>query len=138
MVTVTCPTHGFSNNDPVYIYGLGTPFDGTHTVTVTGTNTFTYPKTYPNVETTYEGYAILQFANIADTADFVLTNADTLEIDTYNTTVLYRGIPDSARSTLDADIDWIRLRPGVNNIRIEKQTGSPAAASIKHKSAWIG
>jgi hypothetical protein len=138
LVTVIAPSHGFSTGNSVYIYGLGTPFDGTYTITVSDSSTFTYPKTHPNTDTIYEGYAILQFSTTLDTADFVLKTADTLQIDTYNTTVLYRGIPDSARSTLDADIDWIKLAPGANTILIEKQTGSPAAASIKHKSAWIG
>jgi hypothetical protein len=138
LVTVTAPSHGFVSTDSVYIYGLGAPFDGTYTVTRINDNSFSYTKTNENVSTTYEGYAILQFASTADAATAELKNSDTLEIDTYNTTVLYRGLPDAARSTLDADIDWIRLQPGVNTLLIQKQAGTPTAASIKYKSGWIG
>jgi hypothetical protein len=139
LVTVnTVSAHGLSSTNSVYIYGLGAPFDGTYTITVTDSDTFTYAKTADNTDTVYEGYAILQFASTSDAASATLKNADTLEIDTYNTTVLYRGIPDAARSTLDADIDWIRLQPGSNTILIQKQAGTPAAASIKYKSGWIG
>jgi hypothetical protein len=138
LVTVTAPSHGFVSTNSVYIYGLGAPFDGTYTVTRIDDNSFSYPKTNDNVSTTYEGYAIRQYASSLDIATATLKNADTLEIDTYNTTVLYRGLPDAARSTLDADIDWIRLQPGANTLLIQKQAGTPATASIKYKSGWIG
>jgi len=138
LVTVAAPSHGFVNDNSVYIYGLGAPFDGTYTVTRINDDSFSYAKTSEDVATTYEGYAIRQFPSVSDAASITLKNADTLEIDTYNTTVLYRGLPDAARSALDADIDWIRLQPGNNTILIQKQTGTPAAASIKYKSGWIG
>lgn len=137
-VNVCAPSHGALTGNSVYIFGLGTPFDGTYTLSAASTNFFEYTKTYSNVSTVYEGYAIVQYGSTADLATANLTNSDSLEIDTYNTTVLYRGLPDAARSTLDADIDWIRLQPGTNVLRIEKQAGTPASANVKYKSGWLG
>jgi len=137
-VNVCAPSHGFLTANSVYVYGLGTPFDGTYSVSAASTNYFEYTKTYSNVSTVYEGYAIIQYASTSDLATANLTYSDSLEIDTYNTTVLYRGLPDAARSTLDADIDWIRLQPGANTIRIEKQAGTPVSANVKYKSGWLG
>jgi hypothetical protein len=137
-VNVCAPSHGAVTGNSVYVYGLGTPFDGTYTLSAHSTNFFEYAKTYSNVSTVYEGYAITQYASESDLATANLTSSDTLQIDTYNTTVLYRGLPDAARSTLDADIDWIRLQPGANAIRIEKQAGTPVLANVKYKSGWLG
>jgi hypothetical protein len=137
-VNVCAPSHGALTGNSVYVYGLGTPFDGTYTLSAASTNFFEYTKTYSNVSTVYEGYAIVQYGPTSDLATANLTNSDSLQIDTYNTTVLYRGLPDAARSTLDADIDWIRLQPGVNDIIIEKQTGTPVSANVKYKSGWLG
>jgi hypothetical protein len=94
---------------------------------------------YANTARTYEGFVYKDIASTADTADVTLTNADTLEIDTYNTTVLYRGLPDAARSTLDAGVDWIKLQPGTNSLRLEKSNASvtPASMTVKYKSGWI-
>ena len=137
-VNVCALSHGAVTGNSVYVYGLGTPFDGTYTLSAHSTNFFEYTKTYSNVSTVYEGFAIIQYASTSDLATANLTYSDSLEIDTYNTTVLYRGLPDAARSTLDADIDWIRLQPGANIIRIEKQAGTPVFANVKYKSGWLG
>ena len=140
VVTITTSAnHGFSGGNIVYVSGLGIPFDGTYTTSTASGTTITYPKVYANTATTYEGRVYLDIVSTADAATATLTAADTLEIDTYNTTVLYRGLPDAARSTLDAGVDWIKLQPGINVLRLEKSNASvtPASATIKYKSGWI-
>ena len=140
VVTLTTATsHGFSGSDEIYISGLGIPFDGTYTAATASGTSITYAKVYVNTARTYEGTVYKNIVSTADVADVTLTNADTLEIDTYNTTVLYRGLPDAARSTLDAGVDWIKLQPGDNSLRLEKSNSSvtPASMTIKYKSGWI-
>jgi hypothetical protein len=130
--------HGMVTNNIGYITNLGSPFDGTYTVTRVSDTVLTYLRTYSGDATAYEGSICLNKTYTVDGGTVGLTSADTLELDTYNTTVLYRGIPDSARSTLDVDIDWIKLVPGNNNILIQKSGGTPAETSIKYRSGWIG
>ena len=138
VVSVRADSHPFANGHSIYISNLGYPYDGTYTISNVTTNTFEYSRVAVDTETAYDGKASRNLPSNDDAADVTLTNTDTLEIDTYNTTVLYRGLPDSARSTIDVDIDWIKLQPGVNNIRVEKTDGTPASAIIKYRSGWIG
>lgn len=138
VVTVTSPSHGFSTGNTIYISNLGYPYDGTYVISNALTNTFQYARTAANTATAYEGNASMDVSSGADAADITLKNADTLQIDTYNTTVLYRGLPDAARSTIDVDVDWIKLKPGDNSINIQKTDGTPASATIKYRSGWIG
>ena len=50
VVTLTTAAHGYSVGDTVVVSGVGTPFDGTFTITVVGsTTTFSYAKTAANV-----------------------------------------------------------------------------------------
>jgi hypothetical protein len=134
----TASAHGASVGDSVYVTGLGVPFDGTYT-TIAGTSgtTIVYNRTYTGTKTAYEGNVSRELSSSADAGTTVLKNVDTLQLDTYNTTVLYRGIADSARSTLDVDIDWIKLKPGSNNIQLQKSGNSPTM-TIKYRSGWIG
>jgi hypothetical protein len=138
VVTVTSPSHGFSTGNTIYISNLGYPYDGTYVISNALTNTFQYARTAANTATAYEGNASMDVSSGVDAADITLKNADTLQIDTYNTTVLYRGLPDAARSTIDVDVDWIKLKPGGNSINIQKTDGTPASATIKYRSGWIG
>jgi hypothetical protein len=140
IVTLTAPSHAIANLSDIYVFGLGTPYDGTYTISSTpDANTIRYSRTYANTAVAYEGYVMTQNTTaVTDIADIRLTNSDTLEIDTYNTTILYRGLPDAARSTIDADIDWIKLKPGVNLLKIEKQDGTPVSANVKYRSGWLG
>jgi hypothetical protein len=131
VVTLTTATsHGFSGGNDVYVSGLGVPFDGTYTTSTASGTSITYAKVYANTARTYEGKVYLEIASASDAADVTLTNPDTLEIDTYNTTVLYRGLPDAARSALDAGVDWIKLDPGVTSLRLEKSNASVTPASM--------
>lgn len=72
----------------------------------------------------------------------ILVSADTAIIDTYNQTVTYRGIADAGRSILDANIDWLKLSPGQNEIQIE--TGDTSVSktatkvTVQYRSGWIG
>ena len=72
----------------------------------------------------------------------VLVSADTAIIDTYNQTVTYRGIADAGRSILDANIDWLKLSPGQNEIQIETADTSvsdtPTKVTVQYRSGWIG
>jgi hypothetical protein len=142
LVTITATAHGFVTNDKVYISDLGYPYDGTYTITKLTDNTFTYTGVTTTAATVYEGNASKEISSTTEVTATIgtvaLTNVDTLEIDTYNTAVLYRGLPDSARSALDVSIDWIKLQPGANLIRVEKTGGTPDAATIKYRSGWIG
>jgi hypothetical protein len=142
VVTVTATAHGFVNGDKVYISDLGYPYDGTYTITKLTDDTFTYTGVTSTAATVYDGNASKEISSTTEVTATIgtvaLTNVDTLEIDTYNTAVLYRGLPDSARSALDVSIDWIKLVPGDNLIRVEKTGGTPASATIKYRSGWIG
>jgi hypothetical protein len=142
VVTVTATAHGFITNDKVYISDLGYPYDGTYTITRLTDNTFTYTGVTSTAATVYDGNASKEISSTTEVTATIgtvaLTNVDTLEIDTYNTAVLYRGLPDSARSALDVSIDWIKLVPGANLIRVEKTGGTPASSTIKYRSGWIG
>ncbi len=138
IVSVTSTLHGFSTGQTVYISNLGYPYDGTYVLANTSTNAFSYSRTAADADTAYDGKASRDITSGSDVGDITLTNTDTLQIDTYNTTVLYRGLPDAARSTIDVDVDWIKLQPGNNVIILEKTAGTPTSATIKYKSGWIG
>jgi hypothetical protein len=138
IVSVTSTLHGFSTGQTVYISNLGYPYDGTYVLANTSTNAFSYSRTAADADTAYDGKASREITSGSDVGDITLTNTDTLQIDTYNTTVLYRGLPDAARSTIDVDVDWIKLQPGNNVIILEKTAGTPTSATIKYKSGWIG
>lgn len=147
-VAVTCAAaHGLSAGDKVYISGAGNAsFNGEQTLvlaSVGGDNTkFTFTSSLSGGGTYYGGSISKQVASTSantSTSIATLSVADTLEIDTYNTTVLYRGIPDGSRSTLDANISWIKLNPG-NNVLTFTQTGTSTTpiVTIKYRSGWIG
>ena len=138
LVSVTSTSHGFNSGETIYISNLGYPYDGTYTIANAAGSTFEYTRTAADADTAYDGNASRDVTIGSDAADITLTNTDTIQIDTYNTTVLYRGLPDSARSTIDVDVDWIKLQPGNNNIIVEKTASTPASATIKYRSGWIG
>jgi hypothetical protein len=145
-VTVTTSAaHGFgatSSTCSVYIDGAGNPFDGTYTVTITSSTQFTYTITDTSTVSAAAGNATKQVATTAystGTRTIQLYAADTLEIDTYSNSVSYRGIADTSRSVIDANVDWVRLQPGVNQLRLEKSGATtPAVCTVKYRSAWIG
>ena len=140
VVTLTTDVaHNFSTGS-VYVSNLGSPFDGTYTIASASGTSITYAKVSANTAVKYEGLVSLDISSASDAGTATLKSADTLQIDMYNTTVLYRGLPDSARSTIDAGVDWIKLNPGVNSLRLEKSNASvtPASFTVKYKSGWIG
>jgi hypothetical protein len=140
VVTLTTDVnHNFSTGS-IYVSNLGAPFDGTYTIASASGTSITYAKVSSNTAVKYEGLVSLDISSASDAGSVTLKNADTLQIDMYNTTVLYRGLPDSARSTIDAGVDWIKLQPGDNVLRLEKSNASvtPASMTIKYKSGWIG
>lgn len=145
VTVITSAAHGFGTvgtTQSVYIDGAGTPFDGTYTVTLTSTTQFTYTITDTSSVTATSGNATKQIATTAyssGTRTIQLYAADTLEIDTYSNSVSYRGIADTSRSVIDANVDWVRLQPGVNQLRLEKSGATtPAVSTVKYRSAWIG
>ena len=136
----TASAHGFSAGTTFYISGSSNPvFDGAYTVvTNVSANVFTFTKTAANQTTGYGGTISRQITyGDTTTGTITLAQTDTLEIDTYNKTVLYRGLPDSSRSTLAVNVDWIQMYPG-NNIHTFSTTGGTGDAEVKYRSGWIG
>lgn len=64
---------------------------------------------------------------------------DVLEIDTASRSVYLNGSVAYARAKLDADIDWIKLTPGVNEIYVEDEndTSPTSEVEINFRSGWI-
>lgn len=137
--TITTATnHGLANGATIYIGGSSNPFlDGAGVVANTANTTFTITKTLANQETGYGGAVSRQISSAVATGTITLSTTDTLQIDTYNGTVLYRGLPDNSRSTLAVNVDWIKLLPGTNTFTFSKQAGAGTCA-IKYRSGWIG
>ena len=138
----TATAHGLTSGSTFYISGSSNPvFDGAYTVLASptpGTYTFSYTKTTSNQTTGYGGTMSRQIAySSGTTGTITLAQTDTLEIDTYNKTVLYRGLPDSSRSTIAVNVDWIQLAPG-DNLHTFSKTGGTGSAEVKYRSGWIG
>jgi hypothetical protein len=133
LTTSSATGHGLFVGDTVNISisGYGS-FNATPaTITSVTTNTFTYASSGADLSSTS-----------VSSSTAILVSADTAVIDTYNQTVKYRGIADAGRSILDANIDWIRLIPGVNTIQIQTQDTSVSDTTTKvvvqYRSGWIG
>jgi hypothetical protein len=139
-VTTSAP-HGLNVGDEFFISGTSNPiFEGTGVVATAnvGGVFFTFSKTTSDQPTSYEGKLSYEIDSAAVANGIVsLAVNDTLEIDTYNNSVSYRGLPDSSRSMLAADIDWIKLKPGDNSVTFTK-TGGAGDAVVKYRSGWIG
>jgi hypothetical protein len=138
--TITTATnHGLTNGTAIYIGGSSNPFlDGAGVVANTANTTFTITKTISNQTTGYGGAVSRQLSSASATGTVTLKNTDTVQIDTYNGTVLYRGLSDSSRSTLAVNVDWIKLLPGTNNLTFSKQGGSSNTCFVQYRSGWIG
>jgi hypothetical protein len=139
---ITATAHGLTSGTTFYINGSSNPvFDGAYTVLSSpspGATTFSYTKTTSDQTTGYGGAMSRQIAYSSGTTGTVtLAQVDTLEIDTYNKTVLYRGLPDSSRSTIAVNVDWIQLAPG-DNLHTFSRTGGTGSAEVKYRSGWIG
>jgi hypothetical protein len=138
---VTAAAHGISGSADVYIDGTSNLIlTGIHTATSVSSNTVSFPTTGLANLISYGGTLSLQIDQEAYTSNgaVTLTTVDTLEIDTYNTSVLYRGLPDGSRSTLDANVDWIKLQPGTTQIVIAKSGDAAPTVNLKYRSGWIG
>jgi len=138
---VTSAAHGISGSADVYVEGTSNLIlTGIHTATSVSSNTISFPTTGLANLTSYGGTLSLQIDQEAYTSNgaVTLTTVDTLEIDTYNTSVLYRGLPDGSRSTLDANVDWIKLQPGTTQIVIAKSGNATPTVNLKYRSGWIG
>jgi hypothetical protein len=139
---ITATAHGLSSGNTFYIGGSSNPvLDGAYTVLASPSptaTTFSYTKTTSNQTTGYGGTMSRQISySSGTTGTITLAQVDTLEIDTYNKTVLYRGLPDSSRSTVAVNVDWIQLLPG-NNLHTFSKTGGAGSAEVKYRSGWIG
>lgn len=134
----TSSNHGLTDGTVIYLKDSSNPLlDGAGTVANAANTTFTITKTMSNQTTGYGGTVSKQISSASATGTVTLANTDTLEIDTYNTTVLYRGLPDSSRSTLALNVDWIKLVPGNNTFTFSKIAGA-GTCTIKYRSGWIG
>ena len=139
----TASAHGLANAATIYIKDcFNSLIDGTYTVTANtvggNTSKFTFTKTYPNSTIGAGGTVSLQVASAAQaTGNVALVGADTLKIDTYNGTVLYRGTPDNSRASLNTTVDWLKLDPGNSTVTFTNSGGSPTV-TMKYRSGWIG
>ena len=139
----TAAAHGLAAGDTFYIKGSSNPvFDGSYTVLASptpGTYTFSYSKVTANQGSGYGGTLSPQLASTALGSPGAVTLAvtDTMSIDTYNNTVVYRGLPDSSRSTLAVNVDWIKFKPGTSVVTFSKIAGA-GTCSVKYRSGWIG
>ena len=135
VVTLTLPSgHGFLVGDPINISGVttgGSPRidinndDGAIITDVT-TTTITYTSATSRT-----------IASGACDGTVTLASKDTLVIDTYNKSALFRGSASIARSYIDAQVDWITLSPGNNTLTFTPTSGS-TALTVEHRSGWIG
>lgn len=135
----TSAAHGVSVGSVVYVTDCNNPLlDGQYTIsTVPTTTTFTAPRTMANQGNALGGMLSKQITSTSSTGTVTLVTADTLDIDTYNSSTNYRGAASNSRSMLDANISWIKLYPGENVITFNK-TGGTGAATVKYRPGWIG
>lgn len=141
VATITASNHGLFAGDVITITGIsGTDSLGNDISSLNAVNV-----TVTAVTTATFSYASANSTNLivtGTTGTATLRDTDTLVIDTYNQTVLYRGIADAGRSVLDTNINWISLSPGDNNIKLETSNSSVNTSTtkldIKYKSGWIG
>ena len=134
-VTLTLPSgHGFLVGDPINIQNVttgGSPRininndDGAIITAVTATTI------------TYTSATSRTIASGACDGNITLASKDTLVIDTYGKSALFRGSASIARSYIDAQVDWITLAPGNNTLTFTPTSGS-TALTVKHRSGWIG
>jgi hypothetical protein len=66
-----------------------------------------------------------------------LTNGQNLVVDTYEKTISLDGVVAGARAYLQTTFDWIKLRPGTNNITLNSSDAG-ARLAIKYRSGWTG
>ena len=124
----TSATHGFIAGDLVTVSISNATFDGTHTiVSVPTTSTFTYDKVAANVA----------YGAASGTAAI---DADILEIDTYDRSVVFNSQTTGTRSMLEVLTDWIRLEPGDNVITFTDDGDATGASTmdVYYRSGWIG
>jgi hypothetical protein len=141
VATITALNHGLFTGDVITISGLsGTDSVGNSISSLNATNV-----TVTAVTSATFSYASANSTNLivtGTTGTATLRDTDTLVIDTYNQTVLYRGIADAGRSVLDTNINWIALSAGDNIIKLETSNSavntSTTKVDIKYKSGWIG
>lgn len=140
VATITTSTsHGLSAGAIVYVSGSSNSLlNGQYTATTASGSTITASKTMANQPSATGGKLSKQITSTANTTGSIaLSTTDSLEIDTYNTTVTYRGAASNSRSMLDANVSWIKLYPG-NNVITFTKTGGTGNATVKYRSGWIG
>jgi hypothetical protein len=135
IVILTLPSgHGFLVDDPINIQNVttgGSPRininnDDGAIITAVTTTTITYTSATSRT-----------IASGACDGNITLASKDTLVIDTYDKSALFRGSASIARSYIDAQVDWITLAPGNNTLTFTPTSGS-TALTVKHRSGWIG
>jgi hypothetical protein len=139
-VVTTTTAHGLTTSDSVYLESASNPvLNGIYAITAVTTSspyTFSFARSIDNTSTT-DATVYKQISSASAAGTISLLNADTMTIDTYNSSVSFRGLPDSSRSTLSANTDWIKIQPGNNVFTVNYASGSPTVVA-KYRSAWIG
>jgi hypothetical protein len=93
-----------------------------------------------------DGYTIIYYPNsganvatAAATGNVTHSEADILEIDTYDREIAFNGFVSGQRSKMETLLDWVTLRPGVNQISVETSgTGATSKLIVYFRSGWIG
>ena len=132
-VTLTLASgHGFLEGDVVSVSGVSTVgytgLNSDDSVTITAVTSTTI---------TYTSGTSRTLAAAACNGYLYLDSKDTLVIDTYNKSALFRGSAGIARSYIDAVVGWITLAPG-SNILTFTPTAGTTQLNVKHRSGWIG
>lgn len=119
--------------DTITVEDVGDDFDGIfEVVEVTVTSS-------TSLDVTYVNPVLSDFALATKTGTVVLTNAETLEIDTYNRNVFLNSNTIGSRQYLETMIDWIALQPGANTITVaDGDTETDGVLEVRFRSGWIG
>ena len=131
VVTLTTAGHSYYVGDIVSIAGVTTVgrtglIEAARTITAVTSTTITYTSATSGT-----------LASLATDGNIGLDSADTLVVDNYNKSVLFNGSATSARSYVDALVDWIVLAPGDNTITFT-DSGGTTDMSVEYRSGWIG
>ena len=93
-----------------------------------------------------DGYTIISYENSGSNVNNTSavgtvshSDADILEVDTYDREVAFNGFVSGQRSKMETLLDWVTIRPGLNSISVETSgTGATSKLIIYFRSGWIG
>lgn len=126
-------TYPLAAGDTITVSSVGNSFDGTFVVYDS------YATSSTTIDIIYVNPAASDYAYAAASGSVVLTNKETLTIDTYTRNVFFNQNTVGSRQNLDTLIDWITLQPGDNTITITDGGAlTTGTLEVKYRSGWIG